>query len=865
MRIASFVCMGSLLGLLLVGCSNNSSGAGPEQEWTVDAGALKLRVTEDPWNMTFFDAEGNEVLVELPAIDDGPSGSLGMHVGPPPPGSGQRPTLPPDLPQLPVPPVPAARDDGWVHATKAESSTTEGDTYSATIATSDPERKLELVAAAEADGVIQVTVRPVSSDGVQALGVGFVAEQDERFVGFGERSNAVDQNGSREPYFPEGEYRYKGAVENYVSDGPYYDSQEYSALGAIVPPPGHRFRPDATYFPIPWVLSSRGYGVSIENDEMSYHRMAYEADDAWSMEAETHELLFHVFAGPTPAEALERYTEAVGRQPDDYGPWFFGPWLQTDNDSRIEEFRAEDTPTSLNATYSHYLPCGSQQGNEDAFTARTAANHDMGVAIHTYFNPMICVEYEPAFSDSEDAGALLKDGDGETYIYEYAANLTNEPFLVSQFDFTAENGVSAYKALADEALEHGFDGWMEDFGEYTPLDAVDANGTTGTEFHNSYVRDYHCGAYEATQDAGKPLARFVRSGWSGSPACSPIVWGGDPTTGWDFDGLESSIYRALSMGTSGVGIWGSDIGGFFALFGRLLSDELFDRWIAYGGLSVVMRSQRNGVKLTPHDRPQPWDEDHQPVWRLYSKLHTQLYPYVQAAAEQYYATGRPIMQHHVLTHPGDSEATARDDQYMFGSDILVAPVYTEGATDRELYLPEGEWVEWFRSVTYGEEGGTFTLSGTTMHTGGQSITVSAPIPEIPMFVEAGAIIPMLSPDVFTLAEYGDDPEIIHASDRDQLLHVLAFPRGETNGSLYDDGTWTSVEDDINWELTIVNSRERTIHLEAAMNTRITPAEVCGVSLDGTPLSEDDWSFDETTAIFEATYTTTSGTLLVTGC
>jgi alpha-glucosidase (family GH31 glycosyl hydrolase) len=223
------------------------------------------------------------------------------------------------------------------------------------------------------------------------------------------------------------------------------------------------------------------------------------------------------------------------------------------------------------------------------------------------------------------------------------------------------------------------------------------------------------------------------------------------------------------------------------------------------------------------------------------------------------------MQHHVLTHPEDSEATGRDDQYMFGPDILVAPVYTEGASERELYLPEGLWVEWWRSVTYGEEGGTFTLTGTTMHDGAQSVTVSAPIPEIPMFVEAGAVIPLLAPDVFTLAEYGDDPEIIHASDRDELLHVLAFPRGETSGEFYDDGTWTSVEEDINWTLTIENSRERTIHLEATMVTRITPAEVCEVSLDGTPLPEGTWSFDQTTAILNVTYTTTSGELLVTGC
>ncbi len=864
MRIACFFWIGSMLGLLAVGCSNTGGDSGQEQQWAVDAGALKLRVTDDPWNMTFFDAAGNEILVELPAVDDGPSGSLGMHLGPPPPGNGESPSLPPALSQTPVPPVPPQRDSGWVHATAVESSKLEGETYTATIATSDPARKLELVATAQADGVIEVIVTPATSEGVQALSIGFVAEEQERFVGFGERSNAVDQSGAREPNFPQPDYDYKGAVENYVSDGPYYNGIEYGLMGELLPPTGTRFRPDATYFPIPWLLSSRGYGVLIDNDEMSYHRVAYESPDAWSAEVETHELRFRVFGGPTPVDTLRRYTEAVGRQPDRYAPWFFGPWLQTESDGQIADFRGDDVPTSLNATYLHYLPCGSQQDKEEQQRVRTAANHDMGVAIHTYFNPMICVSYEPAFSIAEDAGALLEHGNGDTYIYEYSSNLNNS-FLVSQFDFETENGVSAYKALTDEAIDHGYDGWMEDFGEYTPLDAASADGFTGTDYHNRYPRDYHCGAYEATMDAGKPLARFTRSGWTGSPACSPIVWGGDPTTGWDFDGLQSSIYRALSMGTSGVGIWGSDIGGFFSLFEHELTDDMFDRWIAYGGLSVVMRSQRSGVQVPEYDRPQPWSPDHQPIWRLYSKLHTQLYPYLQAAAEDYYATGRPVMQHHVLTHPGDQNATARDDQYMFGPSILVAPVYTEGAAERELYLPEGEWVEWFRSVTYDEEGGTFSLTGTAMHTGGAGVTVSAPIPEIPMFVQAGAIIPMLAPDVFTLAEYGGDPAIIHASDRDGFLHVLAFPRGETNGTFYDDGTWTSVEDDVNWALTIENDRERTIHLEATMNTRITPVQVCGVSVDGVPVPEDDWSFDETTAIFEITYTTTSGTLEVRGC
>jgi len=846
MRVSCCVRMGLVLSIALAGCG---SGSEPPA-WTVDAGALKMRVTESPWNMTFFDAEGNPVLVELPDTGDGPSGSLAMHLGPPPPGNGQQPALPPLVDGMPA--TPPARDSGWVRATAVESSRTEGPSYVATIATSDPNRKLELVAEPDPDveGAIQITVTPVSTEGVQALGIGFVVEQGERFVGFGERSNSVDQSG--------------WALEHYVADGPYYDQQEYAVMSSVLPPWGTRWRPDTTYFPIPWLLSSRGYGVLIDNDEISYHRVASDSADAWSLEVETAELRFRVFGGPTPVEALGRYTQAVGRQPDNYAPWFFGPWLQTEADTQIEEFRLADVPTSLNATYLHYLPCGSQEGKDEALRVQTAANHDMGVAIHTYFNPMICVSYDPPFTEFAAQGALIKHGDGETYIYDYSSNADNS-FEVSQFDFASENGVPAYKSLTDQAIAAGFDGWMEDFGEYTPLDAVSADGATGTELHNRYPRDYHCGAYEATSDAGKPLARFTRSGWTRSPACTPIVWGGDPTTGWDYDGLQSSIYRALSIGTSGVGIWGSDIGGFFAMFGRSLGDELFDRWIAYGGLSVVMRSEKNGVQLPKYDRPQPWDPDHQPVWRLYSKLHTQLYPYIQAAAEEYYSTGRPIMQHHVLTHPTDANATGRDDQYMFGPAILVAPVYTEGATERELYLPEGTWVEWWRSVSYGDEGGTFSLRQASLRGGGETVVVAAPIPEIPMFVQAGAVIPMLAPDVFTLAEYGNDPGIIHASDRDNLLHVLAFPRGETAGKFYADGTWTSVEADGAWILTLNNSRERTIHLEASTRTLASPFDVCGLSLDGSPLSNDDWSYDPATGVLDATYTSRTGALEVTGC
>ncbi|MGB8329154.1 MAG: hypothetical protein WCE62_03430, partial [Polyangiales bacterium] len=188
MRWSSLILIGLSLASVLGGCGGDESA-----EWTVDAGALKLRVTESPWNMTFFDAEGNPVLVELGDTGDGPSGSLAMHLGPPPAGNGQQSALPQLVDGVPA--TPPARDSSWVHATAVESSRTEADSYMATIATSDPERKLELVATRAADGVIQINVKAASGDGVQALGVGFLAEPEERFVGFGERSNAVNQAG----------------------------------------------------------------------------------------------------------------------------------------------------------------------------------------------------------------------------------------------------------------------------------------------------------------------------------------------------------------------------------------------------------------------------------------------------------------------------------------------------------------------------------------------------------------------------------------------------------------------------------------------------------------------------------------------
>ena len=385
---------------------------------------------------------------------------------------------------------------------------------------------------------------------MQRLGVGFVAEP-ERFVGFGARSNAVDQSGAREPKFPQPDFDYKGAVENYVSDGPYYNAVEYGLMGELLPPSGTRFRPDATYFPIPWLLSSRGYGVLIDNDEMSYHRVAYQSPDAWSVEVETHELRFRVFGGPTPVDTLRRYTEALGRQPSDYAPWFFGPWLQTENDDQIAQFRADDVPTSLNATYLHYLPCGSQQGREEQQRIRTAANHDMGVAVTPTSTRWSARPTAPR-STRRRCAALLTARRRQHLrlpVLEQPTTLPRQPVRL----LGPANRASAYGGLLSEAISDGYDGWMEDFGEYTPLDAVSAEARDRHRVPRSHPRDYHCGAYPATRSpASRWRVSALRLDWLARVL--PDRLGRRPDPGWPLTTVCSPRSTApLSIGTSGVG------------------------------------------------------------------------------------------------------------------------------------------------------------------------------------------------------------------------------------------------------------------------------------------------------------------------
>jgi alpha-glucosidase (family GH31 glycosyl hydrolase) len=563
-----------------------------------------------------------------------------------------------------------------------------------------------------ADGVAHLEV---TAAGAEAVRLSFDAAPGERFLGFGERSDAV--------------VRTAGDVDNRVTEGPYQDIEDPFVRG-FVPVPGQSDRPDATYFPIPWLLSSRGAGLLVTDDGHSVFRLGA----PWSVEVDGIHLGFDVFAGPTPAAALRRFTARVGRQPPAAAPFYFGPWWQPKGDeaANLKLLREHHAAGSVVQTYTHYLPCGDQVTARER--ARTERFHAAGLAVTTYFNPMVCTSHTARYDPAVEQDALTKNALGQPYTYRYTGSST---FFVAQYDFTSEAGRRLYADALDEAVRDGYDGWMEDFGEYTPDDARAADGSTGAAGHNRYVVDYHATAHAyARERAGKPLARFNRSGWTGAARHSQIVWGGDPTTSWGFDGLTSAVRNGLSMGLSGVSLWGSDIGGFFALSQAQTSPELMRRWIEFGFASGVMRMQANGFTLRPSTRAQIFDKDVLPTWVRYARLRTQLYPYLARAQRAYDRRGMPLMRQLALAYPDDPKAVARDDEYLLGPDLLVAPVLEPGATTRKLYLPRGRWTDFWRRRT--------------VLRGPGEVTVPAPLGRLPLLVRVGARIPLLSRRVESL-------------------------------------------------------------------------------------------------------------------
>ena len=289
------------------------------------------------------------------------------------------------------------------------------------------------------------------------------------------------------------------------------------------------------------------------------------------------------------------------------------------------------------------------------------------------------------------------------------------------------------------------------------------------------------------------------------------------------------------------------------------------RWLQFGFASGVMRTQANGFDLVPSERAQIFDEEILPIWRRYAKLRTQIYPYLAAAQSQYNRTGLPIMRSLALIYPRNRRASALEDEYLFGPDLLVAPVIEEGARKRSVYLPRGRWVNFWRAVRYLKKSGGFALRRAKPLRGRRSLNVRAPLAQLPMFVRAGAVIPLLPSDVDTLAGYGRGKGLVHLRDRRGRMTLFAFPRGRSKRAIGEGEGVLSREWSGGWTLGVDGRVRRRYSLHATMATLRRPFVPCAVSVKGRRLPRRAWSYSRKTRVLRVRFRMKRGRVVAHRC
>ncbi len=317
-----------------------------------------------------------------------------------------------------------------------------------------------------------------------------------------------------------------------------------------------------------------------------------------------------------------------------------------------------------------------------------------GIAFMAYINPYL-LEGTHLFEYACAQNYFIKRPNGDDYIDDFGE------FHCGTIDFTNPEAMDWYKKLIiSNMINIGIKGWMADFGEYIPVDAVFYNGKTGFEMHNQYPALWAQCNYEAVRDSdnlGK-VFYFMRAGGVGNSKYCTMMWAGDQSVDFTLhDGLASTIPAAISLGLMGNGLTHFDIGGYTSLFGNVRTEELMLRYLEYAAFTPYMRTHEGN---RPNENFQ-YDQSDNCLrqFAVFSNLRKQLLPYLKHVLEENANTGlsaiRPLFMHY------DEEACLDISyEYLFGRDLLVAPVHQENVTAWDVFLPDDQWIHLFSKMPY---------------------------------------------------------------------------------------------------------------------------------------------------------------------
>ena len=572
-----------------------------------------------------------------------------------------------------------------------------------------------LVEIEEKDGLVRL--RGKSEDGtVNRVYLRLTAEKGEHVLGGGEQFSCLDLRGRLFPIWT----REQGVGRNKLT--------EITRLADASDGGGGDYH--TTFFPQPSFLSSRLYFAHLENYE--YSELDFREPDYHEITLWTTQMHLVLGAAESYPALLEKLSSLLGRQPMLPDWAMSGLWLGvqggTERAASLAK-RCREGGVHLSAVWiqdwegKRITSFGKRlqwdwRWNKELYPEldKVIAGDREGVWMG-YINPYL-VEGGVLFREAQKKGYFVRRADGSDYLFDFGE------YDCGVVDLTLPSAFDWYKnVIVTNLIGLGFKGWMADFGEYLPADAV-CHGGSGLSLHNAWPALWARCNREAVEQAGclGDCVFFMRAGAAGSQRYATLIWAGDQCVDWsEDDGLPSVITAALSLGLSGFGLHSCDIGGYTTLFHLHRDEELLLRWLEFACFTPVMRTHEGN---RPDSNVQLYDNDRliAAAARL-TGVHDALLPYMKHCVKQNAESGLPVMRPLFFEAPEEPRAYShRLYSYLLGDDMLVAPVVEPGAQERTLWLPEGDWVH----LWSGE------------HYAGGEIGVAAPMGKPPVFYKAAS-------------------------------------------------------------------------------------------------------------------------------
>jgi len=603
----------------------------------------------------------------------------------------------------------------------------------------------------------------------------FYSEETEKFYGFGERYNSLNQRGN--------------IIDNYVSN--IWKEQGFK-----------------TYIPVPFYFTNSGYGFFLNSTYYSNFNLDKNKEQKCTITAnygnDAKPYEYYLFASEDMKQIISSFAE-VTCKPAELEVWSLGPWISAnewDKQSEVEaaldslernkilntvvvvEAWSDEETFYIFNDASYKLKPASEFYHLNDFTFSGRWPDPVGLIKDIHQNNMKIVLWNIPVLKHSQVQSEQRDID-EKYAIEnkfIAQNPDGTPNRLPpawfgrslNFDFTNQKAVDWWLGKRTYLIdEMKVDGFKVDGGEFVwGRDVAFSNGMKGSEMRNLYANLYIEAYYKYLQEHNKDAIVFHRAGTFGAQS-HPIAWNGDQNS--SFKGFREAIRSVLNLSVSGIPFVAYDLAGYFEETN--FTAELYKRSTAQAAFSPVMQFHSGYGGDTGLERS-PWnaarlfkDPTCINIYRKYANLRFNLIPYLYSEAAYTSETTVPLMRPLFLEYQHDEKAISAELDYMLGNSLIVFPVSSPG-TKKDVYLPEGAWYDFW------------TLKEVK---GGQSYKYDVPVDQIPVFIKEGSIVPLNMNQNFGFSE-----GITNDLKRYENLSFYIFPKGNIEYR-YHDYTTNSVK------------------------------------------------------------------------